>query len=135
MSMITVAAKIVLNFALIRPFGFLGLPLATTAASWINFGLLLRRLRQTTEDGVEIGSLGVYLRIAFASLIMGALCLLVFHASWEICPGPGWLAQAFRLGMAIAAGITALFPLLRILKVEEGKSVLLLAGSLFGRLR
>jgi putative peptidoglycan lipid II flippase len=135
MSMITVAAKIALNFALIRPFGFLGLPLATTAASWINFGLLLRRLRQTPGDGLGIGGLGVYLRIAFASLVMGALCLLVFHASWKICPGSGWLAQAFHLGMAIAAGVTALFPLLRILKVEEGKSVLILAGSLVGRLR
>ena len=41
MSMITVAAKIALNFALIIPLGFLGLPLATTVASWLNLGLLL----------------------------------------------------------------------------------------------
>ncbi len=134
MSMITVAVKIALNVAMIFPLGFLGLPLATTAASWVNFGLLLRKLRRTTGEALAIRP-GVYLRIILASLVMGMISLFVFKASWSICTGSGWPAQAFRLGAAIAAGLATLFPLLRALRVEEGKSVLRLAASLIGRIR
>lgn len=134
-SMVTVAAKIALNFALIRPLGFLGLPLATTVASWVNYGLLLKKLRQATGESFETGGLGVYLRIAFASIVMGGCALLAFHASSTICPGAGWLAQAFRLGIGMAAAMATLIPILRLLKVEEGRSLLRLAGSLIGRIR
>jgi putative peptidoglycan lipid II flippase len=135
MSMITVAAKIVFNFAMIRYLGFLGLPLATTFASCLNLGLLLRTLRKKAGLGPIIGNPAVYLRIGIASLVMGLLSLLVYHASWTICAGPGWPAQAFRLGLAILVAIAALFPLLKLFKVEEGKMVLHMAASFLGNPR
>jgi putative peptidoglycan lipid II flippase len=134
-SVITVAAKIILNFAMIKPLGFLGLALATTVASWINFCLLLRSLQRRTGAFWEVKGLAVYFRILLASLGMGLLSWLVFYAGWSICPGPGRLAQAFRLSMAILAGIVTLFPLLRVLKVEEEKNVLQLIGSMIGKIR
>jgi putative peptidoglycan lipid II flippase len=135
MSIATVAVKIAVNLVLIRFLGYLGLPLATTIASWVNFGLLLDRLQRRTGNNLGIGSPGVYLRIALASLAMGACSVLALHAGSILCPGSGWLAQAFRLGMAIAVGIAVLFPLLKVLRVEEGKTVLHLAASFWGRIR
>jgi putative peptidoglycan lipid II flippase len=135
MSMLTVAAKIALNFALIAPFGFLGLALATTVASWINLGLLLGKLRHRTGTILGIAELGVFVRIGLAAFAMGMLSLLAFHFSWMICPGSEWAAQAFRLGLAIVTGMATLFPLLNLLKVAEGKEVLRLAVSVIGKIR
>jgi putative peptidoglycan lipid II flippase len=134
-SVITVAAKIILNFAMIKPLGFLGLALATTVASWINFCLLFRSLPRRTGAFWNLKGLAVYFRILLASLVMGLLSWLVFYAGGSICPGPGRLAQAFRLSLAILAGIVTLFPLLRMLKVEEEKNVLQLIGSMIGKIR
>jgi putative peptidoglycan lipid II flippase len=135
MSVFTVAAKIALNFAMIKPLGFLGLALATTVASWINFGLLLGKLRHSTRATSGIGELRVFLRIGLAALGVGLASSLVFHASGIICSGAGLWPQAFRLGLAITAGIASLFPLLNLLKVEEGKTMRRLAGSFLGKIR
>ena len=135
MSMFTVGAKIALNFALIIPFGFLGLALATTAASWLNLGLLLRHLRLNMRLNWGIKEIGVYFRIALASIAMGLLALMVFRGSWLVCPGPGTAAQCFRLGLAIAAAVASLLPLLRVVKVEEGGKILQLITAAVGRLR
>ncbi len=135
MSMVTVAAKIALNFAMIKPLGFLGLALATTCASWINFVLLLRQLRRTIGPIVGIPELATYLRIALAALVMGLLSWFIFQASWAVCPGPGLFAQAFRLGLGIVTGIAAFFPLLNQLRVQEGKAAMQLAFSFVRRIR
>ncbi len=47
-SIATVAVKIVINFLLILPLGFLGLALATAVASWLNFLLLARSYAKRT---------------------------------------------------------------------------------------
>lgn len=134
-SMITVIVKIILNFALIIPLGFLGLALSTTIASWLNFGLLLRRFRRQMAVAWSIKELNGYLRIVLASVLMGVLSLLVFQGIRVACPGSGVLAQGFRLTVAILAAIAALFPLFRILKVEEVKDLTRLIGALIGRIR
>ena len=135
MSVITVGAKIALNFAMILPLGFLGLALATTAASWLNFTLLVRELRKKTGVGWISREFPAYLRIALASLSMGLLSLMVFRACWMILPGTGMAAQAFRLGLAIAAAVSSLLPLLRLFNVKEGKNILHLIGTMTGRIR
>jgi putative peptidoglycan lipid II flippase len=135
MSALTVAVKILLNFAMIKPLGYLGLPLATTAASAINFALLLRSLQRKTGKFLDWRGLDVYLRIAVASLAMGLVSWIAFRASCCVCSGTGLFAQAFPLGMAIMAGVITMLPFLRLLKVEEEKQVLQLIGSLIGKLR
>jgi len=135
LSMITVAAKIAINLAMIRYLGFLGLPLATSIASCLNFVLLLRKLRQKAGIGHIIGNPLVYLRIGMASVIMGFVSLMVFRASWIVFAGSGVPAQALRLGLAISAAMVSLIPLLKIFNVEEGKAILQMAASLFGKNR
>jgi putative peptidoglycan lipid II flippase len=136
MSMISVGAKIALNFALIIPLGFLGLALATTVASWLNLALLLSRFRRRTAASWTIkNEAAAYLRIAVAALLMGLLSLAVFRGSWIFESGSGVLAQSFRLALAIVCAIAALFPLFRILKIEEGEEILRLIGTLIGKTR
>ncbi len=136
LSLMTVAAKIAFNLAMIRYLGFLGflgLPLATTFASCLNFGLLLRKLRTKANIGSIIGSPMVYLRIAIASLVMGLLSLLAYRASGMICSGTGLTAQALRLGLAIAVAMASLLPLLKLFRVEEGKALYRMAASYLGK--
>jgi putative peptidoglycan lipid II flippase len=135
MSAITVAAKICLNFILIIPLGFLGLALATAIASWLNFGLLLRQLRRRSGTRWCMGDLGPYLRIVLASTAMGLLAWLVFRGSGWAFPGAGFAALAFRLGLAILAGVMSIVPLLRIFKVEEGSELFRMIGSWMGKAR
>ncbi len=134
-SIITVITKIVLNFALIVPLGFLGLAFSSAVASWLNLGLLLRRFRRRTSAPWNIKELNGYLRIALSSMLMGLLSLAVFHGSWMVCPGSGVLAQAFRLTLAILTAIVSLAPLYRMLKVEEVYDLTRLVGRLIGRIR
>ncbi len=135
MSMITVIAKIGLNFALIIPLGFLGLALSTTAASWLNFGLLLRRFRRRTAAASNVNELNAYLRIALASVLMGFISLLAFHGIRMVCPGPGVPAQAFRLAIAILAAMGTLLPLFRMLQIEEVNDLMCLFGTLMRKIR
>jgi len=128
-SLISVAVKIALNFALIIPFKFLGLPLATAAASWLNLGLLLRHLRRRTGASESASEAAAYYRIALASLAMGALAWLVFHGTGTIFPD-GTLCRHFRLGLAILTGFASLFPLFRIFRVAEAKEMYRIAGRL-----
>jgi len=128
-SLVTVAVKIALNFLFILPFKFLGLPLATAAASWLNMGLLLRQLRRRTGIDESGGQAGAYCRIALASLAVGALAWAAFHGTAAIFPSRA-VYQHLRLGLSILAGFVAWFPLLRIFRVPEAKEIYRLAGVL-----
>jgi len=128
-SLVTVAVKIALNFLFILPFKFLGLPLATAAASWLNMGLLLRQLRRRTGIDESGGQAGAYCRIALASLAVGALAWAAFHGTAAIFPSRA-VYQHLRLGLSILAGFAAWLPLLRIFRVPEAKEIYRLAGVL-----
>jgi putative peptidoglycan lipid II flippase len=130
LSLVAVVAKIALNLVLIIPLGFLGLALATTVASWLNFGMLLKHLRRHGRRRWSIGVLGTYVRIALASLVMGLLALLVFHASGFLFPASGDFSLAVKLGIAILFSLVSLFPLLRMFKVEEGNQLFQMVGAL-----
>ncbi|NLT65586.1 MAG: murein biosynthesis integral membrane protein MurJ [Acidobacteria bacterium] len=132
-SLLTVGIKIVLNLILIVPFGFFGLVAATTAASWCNLGLLARQLRKKTGAFPWAEEIRSYFMIVLASCLMGIVCLTVFRISWLITSGPDVLEQIFRLGTAIAAGIAVIFPILRILGVEEGREIPRRIRALLGR--
>jgi putative peptidoglycan lipid II flippase len=134
-SMITVAAKVALSFLFAIPFGFLGLALATTAASWLNCGLLLKRLSAQADEGFRWGEAGVYVRIAAASLAMGFLSLIVFHAGGMIGIRPDFWGTVFKLGGSIVFGLASLVPLLRLFRVDEAGSIVRILGMLLGRIR
>jgi putative peptidoglycan lipid II flippase len=134
LSLVAVVAKIALNLALIIPLGFLGLALATTVASWLNFGMLLKHLRRHGGRRWSLRVFGTYVRIALASLAMGLLALLVFHAGGFLFPVSGDLSLAVRLGVAILFSLASLFPLLRMFKVEEGSQLFQMVGTLIKKL-
>jgi putative peptidoglycan lipid II flippase len=129
-SLIAVAAKVALNLALILPFGFLGLALATSIASWLNFGMLYRQLPRKTGFQWNKSELGAHVRIALASLAMGVLGLLAFRVAGAIIPGSGILAESVRLGIAIIACLSSLLPLFRLFRVDEEKEILRIISML-----
>ena len=127
-SLSAVAAKILLSFLLIQPLGFLGLPLATSLSSWLQFALLRRPLARSLSPATAAHGKGAYLRIALASLMMGAIALAVHRGAEMMLPGPGALSLLFRLGAAIMAALAAIVPLLWLFRVEEARELARLAG-------
>jgi len=123
LSVATVAVKVAINFLLIIPLGFLGLALATAAASWLNFGLLLHSFAKRVSFQMHPRNLAVYLRIAMASAVMGLLSLLVYEGVQALVPGGGTPGLALRLGSAIFAAMGMILPLLRWFRVEEEKEL------------
>jgi putative peptidoglycan lipid II flippase len=134
-SLIAVVAKIALNLMLIIRLGFLGLALATTIASWLNFGLLFKRLPHRTGIHWDKGELGIYVRIGLASLAMGLLSLLGLHAGEAMFRGAGILAQSSRLGLAVLVALVSLLPLFKIFRIEERREIINMMVMLAGRSR
>jgi putative peptidoglycan lipid II flippase len=128
-SLVSIAVKIALNAVFVFPLKFLGLPLATAVASWLNLALLLRHLRRRTGSRESAGEAGAYFRIALASILMGALAWLVFHGTAMIFP-VGILYQHFRLGLSILIAFASLFPLYRAFRVPEAMEMVRIAGRL-----
>jgi putative peptidoglycan lipid II flippase len=133
MSITTVVIKIAVNFLLIIPLGFLGLALATTIASWLNFVLLARGFNKRTAALGRTGEFAVFLRIALASLIMGLIAFLALSAARWLVPMPGKLGLALHLGSAIAVGLAILLPLLRWFRVEEERELSRIVSRLVKR--
>jgi len=133
-SMITVGAKIALNFALGIPLGFLGLALATALSSWVNCALLLVGLHRKTNLRWSKTDLESYARIALASIIMGGLASLAFHITGVFLGNSGALVQGLRLGAAIFTGMFSLVFLLQAFRVEEGKEISRMVIGLLGRI-
>ena len=134
-SVITVAVKVAVNFLLIIPLGFLGLALATAVASWLNFLLLARSFIRKTQPGWQPADLLVYLRIAAASLLMGLIAYVAHAGSRMLLPVRGGAGLALHLGIAIAAAMAAILPLLRLFRVEEERELSGMVRRLAGRFR
>ncbi len=134
-SVITVAVKVAANFLLIVPLGFLGLAAATALASWLNFALLAHNFARRTEARWGIHELMIYLRIAAASLMMGALALGAFYGARQLAPLDGRIGLALHLGAAILAGMALTLPLLRLFGVSEERALSGMVARLVGRLR
>jgi putative peptidoglycan lipid II flippase len=127
-SVATVAIKIAVNFLLIARMQFLGLALATSIASWINFGLLTRGLRRHTRAAWDWRCLVPYAKIALASAVMGGIALAAFRVSEIFFDGPSQWHLAANLAAAIAAAMGLIVPLLHAFGIEE-------AGAITGLLR
>jgi putative peptidoglycan lipid II flippase len=135
MSVATVAIKIAINFLLIIPLGFLGLALATAAASWINFFMLAASFGRKTAVRWDRRELVQYARIVAASILMGILAYAAFYAGMKLLPLRGTPGRILHLGLGIATGMLVLLPLLRLFRVEEEKELSGLVVRLAGKLR
>jgi putative peptidoglycan lipid II flippase len=123
-SMISVGAKVGINFLLVLPLGFLGLPMATAIASWFNFTLLLHSLRRRLGMKWTLREYDPYLRIAFASIVMGLVSAAVYRLSTYLIGEQGTFILAINLLMAIFVGLVSFVPLLRVFRVEEVNQVI-----------
>ncbi|MBZ5496784.1 MAG: murein biosynthesis integral membrane protein MurJ [Acidobacteriia bacterium] len=134
LSVTTVAVKIAVNFLLIIPMGFLGLAMATAVASWLNFALLCRSFLKRTGAHWGLSELVAYMRIAAASIVMGLVALLAFHACRQGLPMHGTWGLILHLGTAIAVAMITILPLLRLFKVEEERDLSAIVVRLAGKL-
>jgi len=105
--------NIILNFILSRYLGIGGLALATSIAAIFTTGLLFISLRK------KIGSFGMkqvsvsFLKILFASLIMGAIAKFSFNYLTSL------LSQNLSLLIAIAIGAVSYFGIIYFMKIED----------------
>jgi putative peptidoglycan lipid II flippase len=118
-SVLTIAANIMINVALVRVLGFRGLALGTSIAMMANGGALLVLLRSHL-DGLEEARLAATLvKTIAASVVMAAASFGVERALSTLMPGQGFGTQAVRLGAAIAAGLVLLGASAKILRIRE----------------
>jgi len=104
MAGVTVIVNIVFSLLLFRPFGHIGIAVATTISAWVNVILLSRGLRGMLHPGAQFWS--KTLRTIIASLGMG---LLVWLAYQMLAP---WFNEAFwkqcvALALLVGLGMTA----------------------------
>jgi putative peptidoglycan lipid II flippase len=121
---LVIAVKIAVNLALIRQLGFLGLALATSAASLFNAILLMRALEKRIGQFVERAFYIALAKILVASLIMGV-------AAWQIhlwisarAGVDTILLKAGALTISISAGLAILLLTSYLLKIEQASQLL-----------
>lgn len=110
---VAVLVNIVLNFALYRTMGHVGLALATSASGLVNAGLLAHGL---AARGYLVADKALWLmlgKILLACLGMAALLLTLtpdqdFWLQSELLPRVGWLLLLVTAGGAVYAGILLL---------------------------
>lgn len=131
---VSVAANIALGFALYRPFGAVGLALATSIASWINTGLLGWVLYQRGHFAPDTMLLGRLPRAFAASLAMGVMVLGgAALAANEL--GGNELVRTAALAIICGAGAAAYFVLAYLLGAADREAIAALAKRPLDRLR
>ena len=133
-AMVSVAANIVLGFALYRPFGAVGLAAATSIASWINtvlLGWILSRRGHFLPDSVLFSRLP---RALAASVVMGAIVLAgAMLAGSHLTDHE--LARAAALAIICGTGALAYFVLAWMLGAADRNAISALAKRPLDRLR
>jgi putative peptidoglycan lipid II flippase len=118
-SMISVAANLTINLALVRVMGFRGLALGTALAAMINAGALLWLLGRRL-NGLDGGRIAIaFGKIAMASVAMGAAAY--YASAWleTALPGRQLLWKAIQVFGAIGAGVVVLAAAARALRIAE----------------
>jgi putative peptidoglycan lipid II flippase len=131
-SVVTIAANLVLNIWLNSVMGFRGLALGTAIAANINAGLLLYLLSRRIS-GVDARRVGVtLLKVAIASAVMG---LATYYADVELArllPSPSQMSRILRVSGGIGAGLGTLALAAWALRIEEFQQA---TGRILKRLR
>ncbi len=133
-AMVSVAANIVLGFALYRPFGAVGLAAATSLASWINavmLGVVLHWRGHFAPDALLLGRLPRFLA---ASLVMGAVVLAGAALASGALVG-NELVRAVALAIVCGASAAVYFGLAWVFGAADRDAVAALAKRPLDRLR
>ena len=120
----TVAANILLSAALMWPLQVSGLALAAAITNSVNAMRLARGMERRLGRPLIAPSIGPLLRMAVASLVMGAGCWMLWRAG--LARTPAWLG----LPAAIAAGVALYLVSCRLLRVQEMETALRWLGTL-----
>lgn len=118
-SMISVAANLGLNLALIRILGFRGLALGTALAAIFNAGSLLWLLRRRLGGLEERRLLVAFWKILLASLVMAAVAVMSGEWLATAVPAGGELQKVIRVLGSIVAAVAALGLSAKALRIEE----------------
>jgi putative peptidoglycan lipid II flippase len=118
-SVAAVAVNIVSSVALVRPFGYRGLALATSIAALFNAAtlvVLLHRRLGGLDDTRTLASVG---RILMASAVMGATALAMDRATSALLPGAQLGLQVGRLVITIGCSMVVLAAAAWALRIRE----------------
>jgi len=118
-SIATVLVNAVLNVALVRVMGYRGLALGTSIAALFNAVLLMVLLRRRLH-GIEGGRVfSSFIRIAAASLLMGAAAFAANRILEIWLPGSGLVVQLARVAATIGVSLLVLSGAAHVLHVKE----------------
>ncbi|OHW61947.1 putative peptidoglycan biosynthesis protein MurJ [Andreesenia angusta] len=110
--------NVVLNLALIVPLQHRGLALATSISSILSSAMLLAGLRSRVE-GFELRSYGVgFLKILFASSVMGAFVYGAYRYTRHIVMGDSFMMSAAVLGAIVLIAVIIYVNLCYLLRVS-----------------
>jgi len=118
-SIAAVAVNIVSSVALVRPFGYRGLALATSIAALFNATTLLVLLHRRLGGLDEARTLASLGRILIASAVMGAIALAMDRATSAWIPGAQLTAQIVRLIITIGCSLVVLAAGAWVLRIRE----------------
>ena len=103
----TVAVNIALAVILMRPFGYVGLAMATSLSAFANVAMLVLRLRRLHGAVFDAASLARIGRAVLASLVMLA-AIVGLERTWHFPPADKWM-QALWLAVTITGSVAVFF--------------------------
>lgn len=118
-SVIAVLVNATLNIMLVRVMGYTGLALGTSVAALFNATALFVMLRRHVGGLNERHLAGSALRIALASVAMGAAALAVDRRLSQAIPDAALAWQILRLAVTIAAALATLAAAAWVLRIRE----------------
>jgi putative peptidoglycan lipid II flippase len=121
---LVIAAKIAVNLALIRYLGFLGLALATSAASFLNAWLLFRALEKRIGKFVRRDFYVSLAKITGAGVLMGASAWWIHMWGTRFLGSDTVVAKASALAVSIGAGLAILMLSSHLLKIDQATQML-----------
>jgi putative peptidoglycan lipid II flippase len=115
-SFISVAINVVLNLLFMRPFGHVGLALATALTSIVNLTQLALALRKRVGPLEGRRMLRTVVRVGAASAVAGLACAA---GLWFMPVPHGFVREALVVGALALAGGTLIYAMMKVLRVEE----------------
>jgi putative peptidoglycan lipid II flippase len=116
---IAVLVNAALSIMLVRVMGYPGLALGTSIAALFNATALFLILRQSLGGMNEGRLIGSTVRIAAASIAMGAAAFAVDRWMSTLIPQPALLWQILELGATIAVALIVLAAAAWVLRIKE----------------
>ncbi|MDH1262354.1 murein biosynthesis integral membrane protein MurJ [Pseudomonas sp. GD03944] len=113
-AIVTLIATQLMNLALWRPLGHVGLALAIGLGACLNAGLLYWQLRKGDIFQPQAGWMPFLFKVALAVAVMAGVLLVGMHfmPAWS---ADGMLLRFLRLGALVVAGLVAYFGMLLVL--------------------